>query len=128
MTTTEHWDLRLYVAGHTEKSVRAINNLKRICREHLDGRYTVEVIDLIEKPQLAAGCPASDLTRAIARVKTSRPRAHGRRNRPLRGAREGAAMRMGWTGCALRATPRRTGESGSKEPPPSVLIPKSASF
>ena len=55
MTTTEHWDLRLYVAGHTEKSVRAINNLKRICIEHLDGRYTVEVIDLIEKPQLAAG-------------------------------------------------------------------------
>ena len=37
MTTTEYWDLRLYVAGHTEKSVRAINNLKRICIEHLDG-------------------------------------------------------------------------------------------
>jgi len=55
MTTTEYWDLLFYVAGHTEKSVRAINNLKRICREHLDGRYTVEVIDLIEKPQLAAG-------------------------------------------------------------------------
>jgi circadian clock protein KaiB len=55
MTATGHWDLRLYVAGHTEKSVRAINNLKRICREHLEGRYTIEVIDLIEKPQLAAG-------------------------------------------------------------------------
>jgi circadian clock protein KaiB len=55
MTTNGHWDLRLYVAGHTEKSVRAINNLKRICREHLEGRYTIEVIDLIEKPQLAAG-------------------------------------------------------------------------
>ena len=55
MTATGHWDLRLYVAGHTEKSVRAINNLKRICKEHLEGRYTIEVIDLTEKPQLAAG-------------------------------------------------------------------------
>ena len=55
MTATGHWDLRLYVAGHTEKSVRAINNLKRICREHLEGRYTIEVIDLIARPQLAAG-------------------------------------------------------------------------
>lgn len=55
MTATGRWDLRLYVAGHTEKSVRAINNLKRICKEHLEGRYTIEVIDLIEKPQLAAG-------------------------------------------------------------------------
>ncbi len=55
MTNTEHWDLRLYVAGHTEKSVRAINNLKRICSEHLEGKYTIEVIDLVEKPQLAAG-------------------------------------------------------------------------
>ena len=52
---TEHWDLRLYVAGHTDKSLRAINNLKRICKDHLEGRYKIEVIDLIEKPQLAAG-------------------------------------------------------------------------
>ena len=52
---TEHWDLRLYVAGHADKSLRAINNLKRICKEHLEGKYTIEVIDLIEKPQLAAG-------------------------------------------------------------------------
>ena len=52
---TAHWDLRLYVAGHTDKSLRAINNLKRICKEHLEDKYTIEVIDLIEKPQLAAG-------------------------------------------------------------------------
>ena len=52
---TEYWDLRLYVAGHTDKSLRAINNLKRICEEHLDGRYTIEVIDLVERPQLATG-------------------------------------------------------------------------
>jgi circadian clock protein KaiB len=51
----EHWDLRLYVAGQTDKSLRAINNLKRICQEHLQGRYSIEVIDLMEHPQLAAG-------------------------------------------------------------------------
>jgi circadian clock protein KaiB len=51
----DHWDLRLYVAGQTDKSLRAISNLKRICKEHLDGRYSIEVIDLLERPQLAAG-------------------------------------------------------------------------
>jgi circadian clock protein KaiB len=52
---SEHWDLRLYVAGQTDKSIRAINNLTRICKDHLAGRYTIEVIDLFERPQLAAG-------------------------------------------------------------------------
>ena len=52
----ESWNLRLYVAGHTEKSVRAIANLNRICRQHMDGRrYTIEVVDLIVQPQLAEG-------------------------------------------------------------------------
>jgi circadian clock protein KaiB len=51
----EHWSLRLYVAGQTDKSLRAINNLTRICKEHLEGRYSIEVIDLLEHPQLAAG-------------------------------------------------------------------------
>lgn len=50
-----HYNLRLYVAGQTPKSLSAIANLKTICEEHLAGRYTVEVIDLIESPQLAAG-------------------------------------------------------------------------
>lgn len=50
----EHWDLRLYIAGQTDKSIRAINNLTRICREHLEGRYTIEVIDLMKTPGLAA--------------------------------------------------------------------------
>lgn len=54
-TATEKWDLRLYVAGHTDKSVRAIKNLNRICAEHLQGLYTIEVIDLLEYPQLAEG-------------------------------------------------------------------------
>ncbi|WP_372716203.1 circadian clock KaiB family protein [Novipirellula sp.] len=51
----ERWELRLYVAGKTQKSVTAFNNLKRLCEEHLKGRYSIEVIDLVERPQLAAG-------------------------------------------------------------------------
>jgi circadian clock protein KaiB len=47
--------LRLYVAGMTPKSLTAFSNLKRICEEHLAGSYEIEVIDLMERPQLAAG-------------------------------------------------------------------------
>jgi len=49
------YNLRLYVAGQTPKSLAAITNLKRICEEHLAGRYSIEVIDLQVTPQLAAG-------------------------------------------------------------------------
>jgi circadian clock protein KaiB len=51
----ELWELRLYVAGQTPSSVRAFANLKKICEEHLKGKYTIEVIDLLENPQLARG-------------------------------------------------------------------------
>lgn len=47
--------LRLYVAGQTPKSLAALSNLKRICAEHVDGKYQLEVIDLIKNPQLAQG-------------------------------------------------------------------------
>jgi len=47
--------LRLYIAGQTPKSIKAFANLKKICEEHLTGRYRIEVIDLIQNPQLAAG-------------------------------------------------------------------------
>ena len=47
--------MRLYVAGRTPKSVAAFANLKKLCDEHLPGRYTIEVIDLVQHPQLAAG-------------------------------------------------------------------------
>jgi circadian clock protein KaiB len=47
--------LRLYIAGQTPRSVAAFANLKRICEEHLVGRYRIEVIDLVQNPQLAAG-------------------------------------------------------------------------
>ncbi|HTD93716.1 MAG TPA: circadian clock KaiB family protein [Chitinophagaceae bacterium] len=49
------WELRLYVAGKTLKSVTALENLKRYCEEHLKGQYTIEVIDLVKNPQLAEG-------------------------------------------------------------------------
>jgi circadian clock protein KaiB len=52
---TGEYSLRLYVAGQTPKSLTAIANLKRICEEHLAGRYTIEVVDLLVTPQLAAG-------------------------------------------------------------------------
>jgi circadian clock protein KaiB len=51
----EKWDLRLYVAGQTPRSVAAFANLKRICEEHLAGHYNIEVVDLLKHPQLAAG-------------------------------------------------------------------------
>jgi len=49
------YQLRLYVAGQTAKSVLAFRNLKQICEEHLQGRYEIEIIDLLENPQLAQG-------------------------------------------------------------------------
>jgi circadian clock protein KaiB len=49
------WELRLYVAGRTPKSVAAFANLKKICEEHLAGKYRIEVVDLLENPQLAKG-------------------------------------------------------------------------
>lgn len=49
----ETWRLRLYVAGQTPKSLQAFANLKRICEDHLEGQYRIEVIDLLETPQLA---------------------------------------------------------------------------
>jgi len=49
------WNLRLYVAGRTPKSVLAFRNLQKLCDEHLKGRYKIEVIDLMIHPQLAQG-------------------------------------------------------------------------
>lgn len=51
----EQWELRLYVAGKTPRSIAAFTNLKKLCEEHLAGRYSIEVIDLVQQPQLAAG-------------------------------------------------------------------------
>lgn len=52
---SEVWNLRLYVAGQTPKSIAAFANLKKLCEEHLRGKYTIEIIDLLKNPQLAKG-------------------------------------------------------------------------
>ena len=54
-TLDEQWVLRLYVAGQTPKSLTAFANLKKICAEHLENKYRIDVIDLLENPQLARG-------------------------------------------------------------------------
>jgi len=51
----QRWELRLYVAGQTPKSILALKNITRYCQENLEGRYSIEVIDLLKTPQLAEG-------------------------------------------------------------------------
>ena len=51
--TEEIWELRLYTAGQTPKSLTALDNLRRICEQHLQGKYKIEVIDLMTNPRLA---------------------------------------------------------------------------
>jgi len=55
MAKDQRWELRLYVAGQTPKSVLALKNITRYCRENLEGKYSIEVIDLLVRPQLAEG-------------------------------------------------------------------------
>ena len=55
MPGEKKWELRLYVAGKTPKSVTALTNLKKYCETHLKGQYRIEVIDLLIQPQLAEG-------------------------------------------------------------------------
>jgi len=56
MTTEDkQWELRLYIAGNTPKSMTALSNLKKYCEEHMEGKYRIEVIDLLLHPQLAEG-------------------------------------------------------------------------
>jgi circadian clock protein KaiB len=50
---SEKWELRLYTAGQTPKSLAAIRNLKKVCEEHFAGRYEIEIIDLLKNPRLA---------------------------------------------------------------------------
>lgn len=52
-TAEKGWDLRLYVAGQTPRSLAALANLKRICNQYLENRYSIEVVDLVRNPQLA---------------------------------------------------------------------------
>ncbi|HEY2648738.1 MAG TPA: circadian clock KaiB family protein [Puia sp.] len=51
----EMWELRLYIAGQTPKSVLALKNITKYCEEHLAGKYSIEIVDLLKNPQLAEG-------------------------------------------------------------------------
>ena len=55
MTRDQKIELRLYIAGQTPKSVVALRNINRYCKKHLDGKYSIEVIDLLKNPKLAEG-------------------------------------------------------------------------
>ena len=55
MAKQEKFELRLYIAGQTPKSVTALKNITKYCKENLDGKYSIEVIDLLKNPQLAEG-------------------------------------------------------------------------
>ena len=68
MTEHKEYELRLYVAGTTAKSMQALQNLKRYCEEHLQGKYAIEVIDLLENPQLAEGDQILAIPTLVRRV------------------------------------------------------------
>lgn len=55
ITNEETWELRLYIAGQTPKSILALSNITNYCNEYLSGKYSIEVIDLLKSPQLAEG-------------------------------------------------------------------------
>jgi circadian clock protein KaiB len=55
MKKEQTWELRLYIAGETPKSLLALKNLKKYCEKHLKGKYKIEIVDLLLKPQLAEG-------------------------------------------------------------------------
>ena len=51
----EIWELRLYIAGQTPKSILALKNITKYCKEHLEGKYKIEIVDLLVNPRLAEG-------------------------------------------------------------------------
>ena len=67
---SDSYALKLYVAGQTPKAVRAFTNLRKICEEHLEGRYSIEVIDLVENPQLGRGDQILALPTLVRRLPT----------------------------------------------------------
>src|SRR6476469_6535273 len=67
---SDKFELRLYVAGQTPKAVRAFSNLRKICDEHLAGRYSIEVVDLVENPALGRGDQILALPTLVRRLPT----------------------------------------------------------
>jgi circadian clock protein KaiB len=71
------WQLRLYVAGQSPKSLRAFVNLKTLCEEHLTGRYEIEIIDLVEQPALARSDDILAIPTLVRRLPAPRRRIIG---------------------------------------------------
>jgi len=68
MAKAERWELRLYIAGQTPKSILALKNINKYCKEYLEGRYSIEVIDLLKNPQLAEGDQIFAIPTLVRRV------------------------------------------------------------
>src|SRR4051812_16753764 len=66
----EKWQLRLYTAGQTPKSLAAMRNLKKVCEEHLAGRYEIEVVDLMKNPRLAKDHPTVAIPTLVRKLPT----------------------------------------------------------
>ncbi len=66
----ERWELKLYVAGQTPRSIEAFAHLERICEVHLQGRYSIEVIDLVKNPTLAVGDQIIAIPTVVRRLPT----------------------------------------------------------
>lgn len=64
------WDLHLYVAGQTPRCITAFANLKKLCEEHLEGKYRIQVVDLLENPQLAEGDQILAIPTLVRRLPT----------------------------------------------------------
>jgi circadian clock protein KaiB len=71
------WYLRLYIAGHSPRSVHALANLKRLCEDHLAGHYEIEIIDLVERPSLARGDDILAIPTLVRRLPTPQRRIIG---------------------------------------------------
>ena len=69
-TKVMEWELRLYVAGNTPNSITAFSNLRQICETHMGGRYRIEIIDLLEDPQLASGDQIVAIPTLVRRLPT----------------------------------------------------------
>lgn len=68
MRKEKKWELRLYIAGQTPKSISALKNITKYCKEHLEDQYRIEVVDLLKNPQLAEGdqiCAIPTLVRKV---------------------------------------------------------------
>lgn len=109
----EAWELRLYVAGKTARSMAAFANLKKIADEHLAGRYVIDVIDLLETPQLAEGDQIVALPTLVRRLPAPIRKIVGDLSNTER-VLVGLQLRPRATLRAITAADSRTAEGGAR--------------